>query len=76
MIDITLPESLVIRGLFVVIGSVLIFYGSVYLILYTNLGKKLAFLISGVGLLDGPQLTACCSSFTLLEDPGPPFSRA
>ena len=39
-----------IRGLFVVIGSVLIFYGSVYLILYTNLGKKLAFLISGVGL--------------------------
>ncbi len=50
MIDITLPESLVIRGLFVVIGSVLIFYGTVYLILYTNLGKKLAFLISGVGL--------------------------
>ena len=50
MIDITLPESLVIRGLFVVIGSVLIFYGGVYLILYTNLGKKLGFLVSGVAL--------------------------
>lgn len=50
MIDITLPESLVFRGLFVVVGSVVIFYGAVYLLLYTNLGKKLAFLVSGAGL--------------------------
>lgn len=50
MIDITLPESVVFRGLFVVVGSVVIFYGAVYLLLYTNLGKKLAFLVSGAGL--------------------------
>ena len=50
MIDITLPESLIFRGLFVTIGSVLIFYGSVYLLVYTNLGKKLGFLISGAAL--------------------------
>ena len=50
MIDITLPESVVFRGLFVTIGSVLVFYGSVYLLVYTNLGKKLGFLISGAAL--------------------------
>lgn len=50
MIDITLPESLIFRGLFVTIGSVLIFFGSVYLLLYTNFGKKLGFLISGAAL--------------------------
>ncbi len=50
MIDITLPESVVFRGLFVTIGSIIVFYGSVYLLVYTNLGKKLAFLISGAAL--------------------------
>jgi hypothetical protein len=50
VINITLPESVVFRGLFVVVGSILIFYGSVYLLLYTNLGKKLGFLVSGAAL--------------------------
>lgn len=50
MIDITLPDSVVFRGLFVTVGSVLVFYGSVYLLMYTNLGKKLAFLLSGAAL--------------------------
>ena len=50
MIDITLPESVVFRGLFVTVGSILIFYGSIYLLLYTNLGKKLGFLLSGAAL--------------------------
>lgn len=50
MIDITLPESVVFRGLFVTIGSIIVFYGSVYLLVYTNLGKKLAFLLSGTAL--------------------------
>ena len=58
MIDITLPESLVIRGLFVVVGSVLIFYGGVYLLLYTNLGKKLGFLIAGAGLFGWTTLNS------------------
>ena len=50
MIDITLPESVVFRGLFVTIGSIIVFYGSVYLLVYTNLGKKLAFLLGGTAL--------------------------
>ncbi len=50
MIDITLPESVVFRGLFVTVGSVIVFYGSAYLLMYTNLGKKLGFLLSGTAL--------------------------
>ena len=58
MIDITLPESVVFRGLFVTIGSVLVFYGSVYLLVYTNLGKKLGFLISGAALFGWTTLNS------------------
>ena len=58
MIDITLPESVVFRGLFVTIGSILVFYGSVYLLVYTNLGKKLGFLISGVALFGWTTLNS------------------
>ena len=58
MIDITLPDSVVLRGLFVTIGSVVIFYGSVYLLVYTNLGKKLGFLISGAALFGWTTLNS------------------
>lgn len=58
MIDITLPESVVFRGLFVTVGSVLVFYGSVYLLVYTNLGKKLGFLISGTALFGWTTLNS------------------
>ena len=58
MIDITLPESVVFRGLFVTIGSIIVFYGSVYLLVYTNLGKKLGFLISGVALFGWTALNS------------------
>jgi hypothetical protein len=58
VIDITLPESVVLRGLFVTIGSILVFYGSVYLLVYTNLGKKLGFLISGAALFGWTTLNS------------------
>jgi hypothetical protein len=58
VIDITLPESVVFRGLFVTIGSILVFYGSVYLLVYTNLGKKLGFLISGAALFGWTTLNS------------------
>lgn len=58
MIDITLPESTLFQGLFVTIGSIIVFYGSVYLLLYTNLGKKLGFLVSGAGLSGWMMLNA------------------
>jgi hypothetical protein len=58
MIDITLPESLLFRGLFVSIGSIIVFYGSVYLLLYTNLGKKLGFRAAGAGLFGWAALNS------------------
>lgn len=58
MINITLPESVVFRGLFVTVGSIIIFYGSVYLLLYTNLGKKLGFLIAGAALFGWTTLNS------------------
>lgn len=50
MIDIDLPRSLLFQGLFVVIGAALVFYGGVYLLLLTDLGKKLGFLVAGTAL--------------------------
>ncbi|MCY3563190.1 MAG: sugar transferase, partial [bacterium] len=36
-------------GVILFITSILVFYGTVYLLNYTNLGKKLAFLVTGAG---------------------------
>ncbi len=69
MIDITLPDSVVFRGLFVAIGSVLVFYGSVYLLLYTNLGKKLGFLVAGTALFG--WLTLNSMLFVIYAPRGP-----
>ena len=45
-----LGSSLAFTGVLLVLSAVLIFMGSIYLITYTNLGKKLAFLVTGAGL--------------------------
>jgi hypothetical protein len=69
VIDITLPDSVVFRGLFVVVGSVVIFLGSVYAILYTNLGKKLGFLVSGAGFFGWTTINSLL--FVLYAPRGP-----
>lgn len=69
MLDITLPESTLFRGLFVLIASVLIFPGSVYLLLFTNLGKRVAFLVSGAALFG--WLTLNSLLFLLYAPRGP-----
>lgn len=69
MIDITLPDSVVFRGLFVTIGAVVVFYGSVYLLVYTNLGKKLGFLVAGVALFGWTTLNSLL--FVLYAPRGP-----
>ncbi len=43
-------DSTLASGLLVGIGSFVIFGGTVYLILYTNLGARLGFLVSGAAL--------------------------
>ena len=39
--------GVLVRGLIVAIGAILVFAGTVYIINYTNLGKRLAFLVTG-----------------------------
>lgn len=45
-----LSANVFVTGIIVFIGSVAVFYGSIFLITMTNLGKKLAFLITGAGV--------------------------
>lgn len=45
-----LSANLFVTGILLTIASVLVFYGTIYLLTYTNLGKKLAFLVTGAGI--------------------------
>ena len=45
-----LSANLFVTGILLFIGSILVFYGSVWLINATNLGKKLAFLVTGAAV--------------------------
>jgi hypothetical protein len=45
-----LSANLFITGILLTIASVIVFYGTIYLLTYTNLGKKLAFLVTGAGI--------------------------
>lgn len=42
--------NLTFTGIVLVIGAVLTFYGTVFLLLFTNLGRRLAFLVAGAAL--------------------------
>ncbi|MFP3883719.1 MAG: sugar transferase [Actinomycetota bacterium] len=42
-----LSANLFVTGIILTLVSVLIFYGSIYLFNYTNLGKRLGFLVTG-----------------------------
>jgi hypothetical protein len=45
-----LSANLFVTGIILTLASVVIFFGSIYLLTYTNLGKKLAFLVTGAGI--------------------------
>ncbi len=45
--DGTPAPGVLVRGIIVAIGSLAVFWGSVFLINYTNLGRRLAFLTTG-----------------------------
>lgn len=45
-----LSANLFVTGIILTLAAVVVFYGTVYLIAYTNLGKKLAFLVTGAGI--------------------------
>ena len=45
-----LSANLFVTGIILTLAAVVIFFGSIYLLTYTNLGKKLAFLVTGAGI--------------------------
>jgi hypothetical protein len=45
-----LSANLFVTGIILTLAAVVIFFGSVYLLNYTNLGKRLAFLVTGAGI--------------------------
>ncbi len=45
-----LSANLFVTGIILTAASVVIFFGSIYLLNYTNLGKRLAFLVTGAGI--------------------------
>lgn len=45
-----LSANLFVTGILLTLVSILVFYGTVYLLNYTNLGKKLGFLVTGAGI--------------------------
>lgn len=45
-----LSANLFVTGILLTLASVIVFYGSVFLLNLTNLGKKLAFLVTGAGI--------------------------
>lgn len=45
-----LSANLFVTGIILTLAAIAIFYGSIYLLLYTNNGKKLALLLVGTGI--------------------------
>lgn len=45
-----LSANVFVTGILLFIASVAVFYGTIWLLTYTNLGKKLAFLVTGAGV--------------------------
>ena len=64
-----LSANLFVTGIILLVTAILVFYGSVYLLNYTNLGKKLAFLVTGAGI--SAWMTIGSMLFVLYAPRGP-----
>lgn len=64
-----LSANVFVTGILIFIGSIIVFYGAIYLLTYTNVGKKLAFLITGAGVSGWMAINSLL--FTLYAPRGP-----
>jgi hypothetical protein len=64
--------NLVVAGVVLLLGALLIFPGSAYLLLYTNTGKKLAFLVAGAGLFGWLAINSLLFVLYAPRGPRPP----
>ena len=53
-----LSANLFVTGILLTIAAAVLFYGSIYLFNYTNLGKKLGFLVTGASLFGWLSITS------------------
>jgi hypothetical protein len=53
-----LSANLFVTGIILTIAAVVLFYGSIYLFNYTNLGKRLGFLITGAAVFGWLTITS------------------
>lgn len=53
-----LSANLFVTGIILTLVSVLLFYGSIYLFNYTNLGKRLGFLVTGAATFGWMSITS------------------
>jgi len=53
-----LSANLFVTGIILTLASVLLFYGSIYLFNLTNLGKRLAFLVTGAAVFGWMTITS------------------
>jgi hypothetical protein len=61
--------NLFVTGIILTLGAVGLFYGSIYLFNYTNLGKRLGFLVSGAAVFG--WLTITSMLFVIYAPRGP-----
>ena len=64
-----LSANLAVTGVLLTLAAVLVFFGTVYLLNWTNLGKKLAFLITGAATFGWTSINSLL--FVLYAPRGP-----
>lgn len=64
-----LSANLAVTGVLLTIGAILVFYGTVYVINSTNLGKRLAFLVVGAAVFGWTSINSLL--FVLYAPRGP-----
>jgi hypothetical protein len=64
-----LSANVFVTGIILFVASVIVFYGAIYLLTFTNLGKKLAFLVTGAGVSGWMAINSLL--FTLYAPRGP-----
>ncbi len=53
-----LSANLFVTGIILTLAAVALFYGSIYLLSYTNLGKRLGFLVTGAAVFGWLSITS------------------
>ncbi len=64
-----LSANLFVTGIVLFVAAIIVFYGSIFLITFTNLGKKLAVLVTGAGIAG--WMTISSLLFVLYSPRGP-----